>query len=101
LFTGDQEKEGEEDLMKIYPNLHVQILKAGHHGSKGSSTPDFLKQISPEVALISAGQNNRYGHPNKETLERFKKQKMRVYRTDQQGAISYRGFWDWHLETVR
>ncbi|EHI74881.1 competence protein ComEC [Streptococcus criceti] len=101
LFTGDLEKEGEEDLLRTYPDLRVDILKAGHHGSKGSSSPDFLMGIKPETALISAGKNNRYGHPNKETLERFRAQNMAVYRTDQVGAISYRGLWEWHLETVR
>ncbi|WP_165329185.1 DNA internalization-related competence protein ComEC/Rec2 [Streptococcus tangpeifui] len=101
LFTGDLEKEGEEDLLRSYPDLRVDILKAGHHGSKGSSSPDFLMGIKPEAALISAGQNNRYGHPNRETLERFRSQNMAVYRTDQVGAISYRGLWKWHLETVR
>ncbi len=101
LFTGDLEKEGEEDLLATYPRLDIQVLKAGHHGSKGSSSPEFLRHIQPEVALISAGQNNRYKHPHKETLERFKDQGIKVYRTDQEGAISYRGFWDWHVTTVR
>ncbi|MFC3932851.1 ComEC/Rec2 family competence protein [Streptococcus dentapri] len=101
LFTGDLEAQGEEDLMQLYPELQVDILKAGHHGSKGSSNPLFLKQLQADTALISAGKGNRYGHPNEETLDRFAVEKMRVYRTDQQGAIRYHGFWKWSVETVR
>uniref|UniRef100_UPI003F691F0D DNA internalization-related competence protein ComEC/Rec2 n=1 Tax=Streptococcus pluranimalium TaxID=82348 RepID=UPI003F691F0D len=101
LFTGDLEVDGEKTLMMRYPNLPVDILKAGHHGSKGSSDPDFLKHIGAKVVLISAGLNNRYHHPNDETLERFEAKKMMVYRTDQEGAIRYRGVKTWKVETVR
>lgn len=101
LFTGDLEEEGEEQMMATYPNLPVDVLKAGHHGSKGSSSPEFLNHISPQMALISAGQNNRYKHPHQETLERFRAQNMTIYRTDQQGAIRFRGLKHWKIETVR
>lgn len=101
LFTGDLEVDGEKSLMMRYPNLPVDILKAGHHGSKGSSDPDFLTHIGAKVVLISAGLNNRYHHPNDETLERFEAEKMMVYRTDQEGAIRYRGVKTWKVETVR
>lgn len=101
LFTGDLEEEGEEQMMATYPNLPVDVLKAGHHGSKGSSSPEFLDHISPQMALISAGQNNRYKHPHQETLDRFQKQNMTIYRTDQQGAIRFRGLNHWKIETVR
>lgn len=101
LFTGDLEEEGEEQMMATYPNLPVDVLKAGHHGSKGSSSPEFLNHISPQMALISAGQNNRYKHPHQETLERFQAQNMTIYRTDQQGAIRFRGLNHWKIETVR
>lgn len=70
----------------------MDVLKAGHHGSKGSSSSEFLSHISPKVALISAGQNNRYHHPHQETLERFENVDSRVYRTDQQGAIRFIGW---------
>lgn len=100
LFTGDLE-DGELDLIKAYPILDIDVLKAGHHGSKGSSYPEFLAQVTPEIALISAGKNNRYKHPHQETLERFEKAKIRVYRTDQQGAIRFRGRKSWTIETVR
>lgn len=101
LFTGDLEEEGEEQMMATYPNLPVDVLKAGHHGSKGSSSPEFLDHISPQMALISAGQNNRYKHPHQETLDRFQNQNMTIHRTDQQGAIRFRGLNHWKIETVR
>ncbi|HEL1790350.1 TPA: DNA internalization-related competence protein ComEC/Rec2 [Streptococcus suis] len=100
LFTGDLE-QGELDLIKTYPNLPVDVLKAGHHGSKGSSYPEFLDHIGAKIALVSAGENNRYKHPHQETLERFDNRNIQVYRTDQQGAIRFRGWREWRIETVR
>ena len=101
LFTGDLEKEGEEELMASYPNLKASVLKAGHHGSKGSSSEAFLDQLQPSLALVSAGENNRYKHPNDETLERFKERHIKVLRTDQNGAIRFKGWFKWSSETVR
>ncbi|MGU7887664.1 DNA internalization-related competence protein ComEC/Rec2 [Streptococcus suis] len=100
LFTGDLE-QGELDLLKTYPNLPVDVLKAGHHGSKGSSYPEFLDHIGAKIALVSAGENNRYKHPHQETLERFDNRNIQVYRTDQQGAIRFLGWREWQIETVR
>ncbi|MBY5025385.1 DNA internalization-related competence protein ComEC/Rec2 [Streptococcus suis] len=100
LFTGDLE-QGELDLLKTYPNLPVDVLKAGHHGSKGSSYPEFLDHIGAKIALVSAGESNRYKHPHQETLERFDSRNIQVYRTDQQGAIRFRGWKEWRIETVR
>lgn len=100
LFTGDLE-QGELDLIETYPNLPVDILKAGHHGSKGSSYPEFLDHIEAKIALVSAGENNRYKHPHQETLDRFNSRNIQVYRTDQQGAIRFRGWREWRIETVR
>ena len=101
LFTGDLEKEGEEELMVSYPNLKASVLKAGHHGSKGSSSEAFLDQLQPSLALVSAGENNRYKHPNDETLERFKQRHIKVLRTDKDGAIRFKGWFMWSSETVR
>ena len=101
LFTGDLEKEGEEELMASYPNLRASVLKAGHHGSKGSSSEAFLDQLHPSLALVSAGENNRYKHPNDETLERFKQRHIKVLRTDKDGAIRFKGWFKWSSETVR
>ncbi|HFU4518650.1 TPA: DNA internalization-related competence protein ComEC/Rec2 [Streptococcus suis] len=100
LFTGDLE-QGELDLIESYPNLPVDVLKAGHHGSKGSSYPEFLDHIGAKIALVSAGENNRYKHPHQETLDRFDSRNVQVYRTDQQGAIRFRGWKEWTIETVR
>ncbi|RRR56227.1 DNA internalization-related competence protein ComEC/Rec2 [Streptococcus suis] len=100
LFTGDLE-QGELDLIATYPNLPVDVLKAGHHGSKGSSYPEFLDHIEAKIALVSAGENNRYKHPHQETLDRFDSRNIQVYRTDQQGAIRFRGWKEWRIETVR
>lgn len=100
LFTGDLE-QGELDLIESYPNLPVDVLKAGHHGSQGSSYPEFLDHIGAKIALVSAGENNRYKHPHQETLDRFDSRNIQVYRTDQQGAIRFRGWKEWRIETVR
>lgn len=100
LFTGDLE-DGELELIKGYPQLSVDVLKVGHHGSKSSSSPAFLDAISPRIALISVGKDNRYRHPHQETLERFQERHIQVFRTDQQGAIRFRGWKKWRIETVR
>ena len=85
LFTGDAEKELEENI-----NVKTNILKVSHHGSKTSSTEEFLKKNMPQVALVSVGENNSYGHPNKEVLERLKKINAYIYRTDLNGEIYMR-----------
>jgi competence protein ComEC len=90
FFGGDLDQEGEEKIIKKYPNLDIDVLKAGHHGSKTSSAESFINQITPKIALISAGENNRFGHPHQEVLERLEKTKTIILRTDQQGAITYK-----------
>ena len=89
LFTGDLEAEGEEKLIKKNPTLVVDVLKVGHHGSKSSTTEDFLESVSPKWAIISVGENNRYQHPHREVLERLKNKEIDIFRTDQLGAITY------------
>jgi len=101
LFTGDLEALGEGQMVTAYPDLRVDVLKAGHHGSKGSSSPEFLEHIKPKLALISAGKNNRYQHPHQETLDRFEKIQTKIFRTDEQGAIRFKGWNSWQIETVR
>ncbi|MFL0490684.1 MULTISPECIES: DNA internalization-related competence protein ComEC/Rec2 [Bacillus] len=89
LFTGDLEEGGENRLVSNYPALRADVLKVAHHGSKTSSISSFLSLIHPSVAIISVGERNRYGHPHKEVIERFEKMDIEIWRTDQQGAISY------------
>ena len=75
LFTGDIELEAEKVLVSKYKDtktLKATILKVGHHGSKTSSTPDFLNLIKPKIAFIGVGKNNTFGHPNEEVLQRLK-----------------------------
>lgn len=90
LFTGDLEIEGEEELIRKYPNLKVDVLKIGHHGSQTSTHDDFLKEMEPQTALISSGENNRYGHPHDTVIERLTEADTEIYRTDIDGAVRYK-----------
>ena len=69
--------------------LRADVLKVGHHGSKTSTCEEFLKYVSPKIAVIQVGQNT-YGHPAAETLERLEKQGIMVFRNDQSGAVGLR-----------
>ncbi|MBI4494149.1 MAG: MBL fold metallo-hydrolase [Chloroflexi bacterium] len=88
LLTGDLEREGEARLLATGQELRSQVLKVGHHGSSTSSSPAFLDAVRPEVALISAGAGNRYGHPHKETLASLERRRIAIYRTDQQSTLT-------------
>ncbi len=102
LLTGDLEAAGERELLARYPELSVDVLKAGHHGSKTSSSEAFIKAIRPSLGLISCGQDNRYGHPNAETLETFQKYGVATLRTDERGAIKFeKNGKSWHISTVK
>ncbi|MBS4194748.1 DNA internalization-related competence protein ComEC/Rec2 [Lederbergia citri] len=89
IFMGDVEKEGEEEIIRAYEKLNANVLKVGHHGSKTSSTFDFIHFVQPDFAIISAGYKNRYGHPHKQVLDILEENKVYIYRTDEQGAIHY------------
>lgn len=101
LFTGNLKEKGEKDLLKQYPTLEVDVLKVGQHGAKTSSNPAFLEKLKPEIALISVGKNNRAKLPHQETLTRLETIKSKIYRTDQQGAIRFKGWKSWRIESVR
>ena len=101
LLTGNLEEKREKDLLKHYPDLEVDVLKASQHGAKTSSNPTFLEKIKPEITLISIGKNNRAKLPHQETLTRLESIKSKIYRTDQQGAIRFTGWNSWRIETVR
>lgn len=90
LFTGDAEGPVEKDMVASYgKKLKCQVLKAGHHGSKTSSTAEFLKLVQPESVVMSLGINNQYGHPHEALLNRLQKQGVKnIYRTDANGTIT-------------
>jgi competence protein ComEC len=85
LFTADIAEEAEEDLVHLGKWLKSDVIKVSHHGSRTSSSGDFLRTADPEIGVISVGRNNTYGHPHRETLERLRE--IRVYRTDRDGAV--------------
>lgn len=88
LLTGDLEKDGEKSLVESGNLKQCTVLKAAHHGSGSSGTEDFLDIVRPSCAIISAGRDNRYGHPHPETLERLEKAGCTVYSTQDFGAVS-------------
>ncbi len=89
LFEGDAEREEEAELVRRFGGqLKADVLKVGHHGSRTSSTPALLEAVSPELAVISCGVRNRYGHPYPTTLSGLEAARARVLRTDRSGAIT-------------
>ncbi len=87
LFTGDLDADTEYRLIATYPLPDVEVMMAGHHGSRWSTGGDLLAEVKPETAIISCGAGNRYGHPHMEALRRLKDAGAAVYRTDLQGNI--------------
>jgi len=89
MFTGDAETLVEEDIMKssLPLSLKCDVLKVSHHGSSTSSSVDFLKRVSPEIAVISCGEDNSYGHPHREVIHRLEDMGARTFRTDRDGTV--------------
>ena len=87
LLTGDIEKQIEEKLVLAGVDIDSDYLKIPHHGSKTSTSEKFLDKISPELAFISLGLKNPYGHPHREVVERLEKRNIKYYRTDEVGTI--------------
>ncbi|GGE43412.1 DNA internalization-related competence protein ComEC/Rec2 [Pullulanibacillus camelliae] len=87
LFTGDIEKEVEDSLVRENPTMEADILKVAHHGSKTSSSAHFLNAVHPELAIISVGEHNPFGHPNSEVLTRLSNRQIKLLRTDKNGAV--------------
>jgi competence protein ComEC len=88
MLAGDAEEQTEHRLLTKELDLRSRVLKIGHHGSKYASSGDFLKRVQPEVAIVSCGAWNRYGHPSPAVLDRLKAANVKLYRTDLQGEIT-------------
>jgi competence protein ComEC len=88
LLMGDASSETEKIFLRENEIINYDILKVAHHGSKTSTSKEFVEKINPKYSIISVGKNNRYGHPNKEVLDNLKDSK--VYRTDQDGSIMFK-----------
>lgn len=90
LFTGDVEEIAEKEICSQYNTtnkLKANILKVAHHGSKTSSTAEFIKMVKPQIALIGVGEKNKFGHPNDGVIQRLKNMNTKIYRTDKMGEI--------------
>ena len=88
LLAGDAEEQTEHRLLTKDLNLEARVLKIGHHGSKYASSADFLQRVKPEIAIVSCGAWNRYGHPSQTVLDRLKAANVKLYRTDLHGEIT-------------
>ena len=88
MLMGYASKLKEEDIIKKYKLAKIDFLKVGHHGSKTSSSKEFISKINPKYSIISVGRKNKYGHPNKEVLNNLDNSK--IYRTDQDGSIMFK-----------
>ena len=88
MFMGDAGFTTEKEILDKYNLPDIDVLKVGHHGSKTSSSKEFIDEINPKYSIISVGKNNRYGHPNKETLNNLTNSK--IYRSDQDGSVMFK-----------
>lgn len=88
LFPGDLDSKGENEILQKY-NFKIDYLKVGHHGSKTATSEELLKTMQPKIGFISAGINNRYGHPNQETLQRLGKNQVQYFNTAEYGMITW------------
>ena len=88
LFTGDAGIESETEMLDKGYDLKADLLKVGHHGSRYSTSEEFLNAVQPETAVISVAKDTMYGHPSPETIDRLRQAGVRVYRTDEAGTIA-------------
>jgi competence protein ComEC len=88
LLPGDAESQTEHRLLTKDLDLRVNVIKLPHHGSKYASSGDFLNRVKPQIAIVSCGAWNRYGHPNQAVLDRLRAANVKLYRTDLQGEIT-------------
>ena len=88
MFSGDAEQLAEYEILSFGRNIDADVLKVGHHGSDTSTSDAYLSAITPNVAVISCGVNNSYGHPHRLTLSKLLNIGAFVYRTDTDGTVS-------------
>ena len=88
LFTGDAGAAAEQRFLAEGIDLRCEVLKVGHHGSAYGSTPAFVAAVRPRYAIVSVGRHNMFGHPAQSTLETLKEYGARIYRTDEDGAVT-------------
>ncbi len=102
LFTGDLPAAGEKQIIEKYPNLKIDVLKVGHHGSLTSTSNELLSYYRPKYAFISVGKNNRYHHPHPKVVDRLNAYGVKIFRTDECGMIRCIGFpWTNQIEIVQ
>lgn len=102
LFTGDSTKNVEKQILKNEYDVDADILKAAHHGSSTSNSPEFVEAVSPESVIISCGSENSYGHPHKEILKTMHDREIDYFRTDYDGTVYYYGDgYNMSLESAR
>ena len=91
VFTGDLESDAEEQILGIYEEelTNIDLLKVGHHGSKTSSSSEFITTLNPYYSIISVGRNNEYDHPSQTTLDNLNAVETKIYRTDNNGNIVF------------
>lgn len=89
LFTGDCEESNEMDMINSYDLEDIDFLKVAHHGSYTASSLAFLEETTPDIAVISCGYKNSYGHPHKSTLDNLKSVDAKIFRTDQNGSMQF------------
>ena len=87
LLTGDAGEEVERKLIDSGTNLSAEVLKVGHHGSQSSTSEEFLNQVKPNLAVISVGKDNDFGHPSLRTVKRLERAGAEIYRTDEKGTV--------------
>ncbi|VHV24956.1 DNA uptake transporter [Clostridioides difficile] len=89
LFMGDAEEENKKEILHSFKLNNINFIKIGHHGSNSSSSLEFIKKISPDIAAISCGYKNQYGHPHREVINNLKQNHVSIYRTDRIGDIVF------------
>ena len=87
LFTGDIEKEAENDILESGADISADVLKIAHHGSSSSTGEEFYGAVSPEICVIQCGEGNSYGHPHADTVKLLEANGAKVYRTDVNGTV--------------